>query len=112
MNLAEKHCIPCREAGVKPMAREQALPLLATLTGWEMEADGMAITRRWSFKNFAQSLDFVNRVGDIAEAEHHHPDVHFGWGYACVRLQTHSIGGLHENDFVLAAKINTLGNES
>ena len=110
MNLAEKHCTPCHAAGVKPLDSVDAKRLLAAIDGWEMEADAKAISCRRTFKNFKQALDFVNRVGLLAEEENHHPDLSFGWGYVTLRLHTHSIGGLHENDFVLAAKINTLGN--
>ncbi len=76
--------------------------------GWELANDGKAIKRRFTFKNFAQALDFVNKAGEIAESEGHHPDISFGWGYADIMLWTHAIGGLHENDFIVASKINAL----
>jgi 4a-hydroxytetrahydrobiopterin dehydratase len=67
-----------------------------------------AIRRKFTFRNFAESLAFVNQVAAVAETENHHPDIEFGWGYAVFTLYTHDIGGLHENDFIVAAKINAL----
>jgi len=85
------------------------MKLLADMSGWRVSEDGRHLTREWSFKNFARALDFVNQVSVIAEAENHHPDISFGWGYAKITLMTHDVGGLTENDFVLAAKFNALG---
>lgn len=104
--LAQKHCVPCQ--GQKPLETGEAEALLASIPGWEILPDGKWLARRFRFKNFLEALDFVNRAGAIAEAENHHPDIELGWGYANFRLQTHDVGGLHENDFVLAAKINGL----
>lgn len=81
---------------------------LAALPEWSLSTEGTAIHRRWKFKNYTQALDFVVRISDIAEGENHHPDIAFGWGFADVSLTTHSIGGLHRNDFIIAAKINQL----
>jgi pterin-4a-carbinolamine dehydratase len=69
---------------------------------------GAKITKEYKFKNFAEALSFVNRVGEIAEKEGHHPDINFGWGYVTITLQTHSINGLSRNDFILAVKINEI----
>ena len=69
------------------------------------------LERRFAFKTFAAALAFVNRVGDLAEQEGHHPDIVFGWGYASVLFYTHKIGGLHENDFIMAAKVSELYTE-
>ena len=74
--------------------------------GWELSADAKKISRKYKFKNFKEALVFVNKIGDIAEAEGHHPDLSFGWGKVTIELMTHAIGGLSENDFILAAKIN------
>ena len=82
--------------------------MLKEVPGWELANDGKAIKRRFKFKNFKTALAFVNKAGDIAEAEGHHPDITFGWGYAEFLLWTHAIGGLHENDFIMASKINQL----
>ena len=107
MNLAEKSCIPC-QGGMLPLNFEEAERLLAQTPGWSLIHDGARLERRFTFQSFSAALDFVNRVGDIAEREGHHPDICFGWGYATVVYYTHKIGGLHENDFVMAAKTNEL----
>ncbi len=105
--LAAKSCTPCR-GGTPPMTEQEALGYLPDAQGWELRDDGRRIERTFKFKNFKQALDFVNKTGELAEAEGHHPDITFGWGYATVSLHTHKIGGLHENDFIMAAKINEL----
>lgn len=105
MSLSEKSCVPCR-GGVAPLDLEQAQTLLAQAPGWSLTHDGTRLERRFTFKNFAAALEFVNQVGAIAEQQGHHPDICFGWGYATVEFYTHKIGGLHENDFVMAAKVN------
>lgn len=94
---------------MEPLSREAAGGLLAQLRGWAMDADAVRIEKDFAFKDFASALAFVDRVGAIAEEEDHHPDIEFGWGKARIRLSTHSIGGLSENDFILAAKIDALG---
>jgi 4a-hydroxytetrahydrobiopterin dehydratase len=106
-SLDQRHCTPCR-GGVEPLGEAAAKALLSDLPAWQLADDAKRIRRDFSFKNFAQSLAFVNEVGAIAEAEGHHPDITFGWGYAAIVLQTHKIDGLHENDFILAAKIDAL----
>ena len=83
--------------------------MLDQVPGWELADSGKRITRCYKRKDFAEALAFVNRIGAVAEEEGHHPDITFGWGYVTVELFTHKIGGLHENDFILAAKINGLG---
>lgn len=107
MNLSEKSCVPCR-GGVSPMSADQAQSQLAQTPGWSLTHDATRIERRFKFKNFAKALNFVNQIGEIAEQEAHHPDICFGWGYAKVEFYTHKIGGLHENDFIMAAKLNGL----
>ena len=107
MTLSEKHCVPCRK-DMGALSPADAETFLKALTGWELIDAGKMLSKRWTFKNFAQALAFVNRIGEIAETENHHPDIAFGWGYVTIRLQTHRIGGLHENDFILAAKIDKL----
>ena len=106
-NLENQHCTPCR-GGVAPLDQAAAETYLVIVPNWRLAADGKRISRDFRFKNFAESLAFVNAVGTIAEAEGHHPDIHFGWGYASISLQTHKIDGLHENDFILAAKIDAV----
>ena len=104
-DLASKTCTPCK-GGTPPLDRAEAEALMERVPGWALENGARRLERGFKFKNFAQALAFVNRIGEIAEAEGHHPDIAFGWGYARVTLFTHKIGGLHENDFIVAAKIN------
>lgn len=80
--------------------------LLARLPGWSV--DGGRLARTWRFADFARGLDFVNRVGTLADQANHHPDVHLAWGRVRVEIWTHSAGGLTANDFVLAARIDRL----
>ena len=105
--LAQRSCTPCR-GGVPPLDPEAARRLLAGVPGWELAKDASTIRRSYHFRDFREALAFVGHVGALAEAEGHHPDVSFGWGYATVSLQTKKIKGLHENDFILAAKIDQL----
>jgi 4a-hydroxytetrahydrobiopterin dehydratase len=103
--LAAKSCTPCR-GGVPPLARAAAEGFLAEVLDWSLEDQGRRIERSFRFRNFRQAFAFVGKVAELAEAEGHHPDVSFGWGYARVTLYTHKIRGLHENDFIMAAKID------
>jgi 4a-hydroxytetrahydrobiopterin dehydratase len=105
--LAEKTCTPCR-GGIPPMTREEAERFVGNAPGWGLRDNATRIERPFRFPDFAAALAFVNEVGAIAEREDHHPDISFGWGYATVSLHTHKIKGLHENDFIMAAKINQL----
>jgi 4a-hydroxytetrahydrobiopterin dehydratase len=107
MDLAAKKCIPC-EGGVFPLTKDEAEALLAQLHGWELSDGAKKIEKSWKFADFAQALAFVNKIGAIAEEENHHPEIEFTWGKVEVELSTHSIGGLSENDFILAAKIDAL----
>jgi 4a-hydroxytetrahydrobiopterin dehydratase len=108
MALDAKTCTPCR-GGIPPLARSEAQALLAQAPGWALDETATRISRRFTFPDFATALAFVQRVGDIAESEGHHPDIALGWGYAEVTFYTHKIKGLHENDFIMAAKVNKLG---
>ncbi len=106
--LARKHCGPC-EGNVKPMPREQAAALAAQVPHWAISADGVRIRREWRVRDFMTGLDFFRRVGDVAEAEGHHPDLHLvSYRQVAIELWTHAAGGLTENDFILAAKIDEL----
>ncbi|MFN2426212.1 MAG: 4a-hydroxytetrahydrobiopterin dehydratase [Candidatus Binatia bacterium] len=102
--LSTRRCVPCRE-GTPPLAAEAAAELLVELDDWSI-ADGPRLCRRWKFPDFSTALAFVNRIGTIADAEDHHPDITLGWGRVGVELWTHAAGGLTENDFILAAKID------
>jgi len=86
----------------------EAEVLLKQIPGWEISDDAKKISRKFKFKNFAEALAFTNRVGEIAESEGHHPDISLGWGRVAIELTTHAIKGLSENDFIVAAKINSL----
>jgi 4a-hydroxytetrahydrobiopterin dehydratase len=105
--LAAKTCTPCK-GGIPPLPRQDAERLLGQVPQWELRDDGLRIERTFKFRDFAAAMHFVQQVGALAESEGHHPDISFGWGYATVRLQTKKIKGLHENDFILAAKIDRL----
>jgi 4a-hydroxytetrahydrobiopterin dehydratase len=105
--LAEKRCVPCR-SGTPPLAGEELLKFEQELgAGWR-EVEGHHLEKEFAFKNFAQALAFVDRVGALAEQEGHHPDILLSWGRVRVTLFTHKAGGLTENDFILAAKIELL----
>ena len=106
MSLSSKSCVPC-SGGVPVLSEEEFAPLLAQLSGWSV-ADARRLGKSYEFPNFADALAFVNRVGEIAEREGHHPDVSFGWGYARLVIYTHAVGGLTESDFILAAKIDEI----
>lgn len=105
--LDNKNCVPCR-GGVPVLESAQARAMLADVPGWELAMDGKSISRRIKLKNFKTALALVNKVGEVAEKEGHHPDIMLGWGYAEFKMWTHAIGGLHENDFIMASKINKL----
>ena len=106
--LTRKHCTAC-EGGVPPLSQKQVQDFLAALPHWRLTADGQRIRREWRVKNFVTALDFFHRVGQIAEAEGHHPDLHLvGYRNVAIELWTHAISGLSENDFILAAKIDQL----
>jgi 4a-hydroxytetrahydrobiopterin dehydratase len=105
--LADKVCTPCR-GGIPPLTREEAQTFQAQAPDWELRDDASRIERTFRFANFKEALAFVQKVGEIAESEGHHPDIGFGWGYATVSLSTKKIKGLHENDFIMAAKIDRL----
>jgi 4a-hydroxytetrahydrobiopterin dehydratase len=91
----------------KKMTADEAEKLIVETKGWQVSSDGL--TKRFEFPNFAESLAFVNRVGEIAEAADHHPDITFGWGYAELRTTTHDRGGITDVDFDLVSKIDRLG---
>ena len=105
-DLASRVCEPCR-GDVPPLDAEAIAPLLAKLEGWTC-VDDHHLTKRYTFANFLEALDFVNRVGAVAEAQDHHPDLSLGWGWATVTIWTHKIDGLTESDFVFAAKCDTV----
>jgi 4a-hydroxytetrahydrobiopterin dehydratase len=105
--LGQKTCTPCR-GGIPPLTSEEAERFRAEAPDWELRDDARRIERTFRFPNFRDALAFVDKVGELAEAEGHHPDVSFGWGYATVSLSTKKIKGLHENDFIMASKIDRI----
>jgi len=106
-NLAGKTCVPC-QGGVPRLDLDVARQLIGRLKSWRLNEDATRIERNFEFKNFADAQTFCNLVGNLAEQEGHHPDINLGWGYCTVTFQTHKIRGLHENDFIMAAKVNEL----
>lgn len=107
VDLAKKRCAPC-ERGTIPLFRPQAEKLLKEIKNWSLSPDGKSITKLLTFKNYSEAMDFANRITPIAETEGHHPDLSIGWGRVGIVLSTHAIGGLSENDFILAAKIDKI----
>ena len=105
--LVGKSCTPCK-GGIPPLTAEEAERFQKQVPKWELRDEARQIEHTFRFKNFGEALSFVQKVGELAEAEGHHPDISFGWGYAKVALQTKKIKGLHENDFIMAAKIDRL----
>ena len=111
-DLSKKKCIPC-EGGIPGFEITEIHKYLKMVDGWEVKSDESKIyylLKKFNFKNFLESQNFVNKVGDISEKEGHHPDITFGWGYAKIVITTHAIEGLSENDFILAAKIDQIFN--
>ncbi len=111
-DLTKKKCMPC-EGGVLPFDISEIHKYQKKVDGWEIikgEQEIFFLSKKFKFENFLKSQDFVNDVGKISEEEGHHPDILFGWGYAEIKVTTHAIKGLSENDFILAAKIDKISN--
>lgn len=104
MGLAEKTCVPCR-GGVPPLTAEQIKPLVSQVDSWNV-VQNHHLEKEFKFQDFKTALDFVNKVGGIAEEQGHHPDIYLAWGKARVTIWTHKIDGLTESDFILAAKVD------
>jgi 4a-hydroxytetrahydrobiopterin dehydratase len=105
--LAEQSCTPCR-GGVPPLTQEEAAEYHKQAPDWEILDSATRIERTYRCKNFRDAFAFVERAAALAEAEGHHPEIRFGWGYATVSLFTKKIKGLHENDFIMAAKLDRI----
>jgi 4a-hydroxytetrahydrobiopterin dehydratase len=103
--LARKKCQPC-EGGVAPLDAEQIRPMLKGLDGWAL--DGKSIAKTYKFKNYFETMAFVNAAAWVSHREDHHPDMLVSWGECRVSYWTHAIGGLSENDFICAAKLDAL----
>ncbi len=100
-------CVGC-EGGIPALSRPEADALLVQLKNWQITSDGKWLTQRFTFKNFYQTMAFVNAVAWIANQENHHPDLNIGYDYCVVNYQTHAVLGLTQNDFICAAKIDQL----
>ena len=106
--LTAQRCEPC-EGGVAPLTRDEAQALMGQLNGdWSLTEDATEIRRDFNFKGFYKTMGFVNALAWVANAENHHPDLQVGWGHCHVRYTTHAIGGLSQNDFICAAKVDAL----
>jgi 4a-hydroxytetrahydrobiopterin dehydratase len=109
-DLHNKNCIPCR-GGIPAFDLTEIHKYLKKIDGWDVKKNkenSFFLEKNFKFEDFLKSQNFVNKVGDIAEKEGHHPDISFGWGYAEVKIFTHKINGLVESDFILAAKIDKI----
>lgn len=104
--LSSRQCVPCR-GGVPPLQGEEITNLLVQLRGWDVIGQHH-LQKSYRFSNFREAQSFVNRVGELAEEQGHHPDICFGWGQAEIKIWTHKINGLTESDFILAAKIDEI----
>lgn len=105
--LSKKECVPCK-GGIPPLKGAALDDLHRQLHADWAVVDGHHLERSFKFKDFRQALEFTNRIGELAEAQGHHPDIHLAWGKVVVTLWTHKIGGLAESDFVYAAKVDAL----
>ena len=111
-DLINKKCVPC-EGGVPALDISEIHKYQKKVDGWDIiknEKKVYLLEKKFTFKNFLESQNFVNRIGVVAEQEGHHPEILFGWGYAKINITTHAIEGLSENDFILAAKIDKITN--
>ena len=106
-DLMAKVCVPC-QGGIPPLTLAEAEAYLVDTPGWELSESATRLRGAFKFEDFQTAMDFVQKIGAVAEQEGHHPDIEFGWGYANILIYTHKINGLHENDFILAAKINDI----
>jgi len=108
VDLTQKHCVPC-EGGDPPLPQNKEDELIAQVPSWQLLRDeARKIRRQFKFKNFKEAVSFVNKVADIAETEGHHPDIKIVYNKVQLDLFTHAVGGLSENDFIMAAKIDRL----
>jgi 4a-hydroxytetrahydrobiopterin dehydratase len=109
MDLLKKKCVPCEDKSIKPLGREDAQDYLDEISGWTLDPKGIMIFKEYKFKDFIGAINFVERVADVAEMEEHHPDIHIYYNKVVLELSTHNIGGLSENDFIVAAKVDVMG---
>ena len=107
-HLSQHHCVPC-EGGLDPLTRKEFAPYLEIVKEWEVSSDEKEIVREFKLKDFKTALEFINKIGEIAEAEGHHPDINLHrWNNVKISLSTHAVKGLSVNDFVVASKIDLI----
>lgn len=106
-SLTAKKCTPC-QGGVLPFSIQEAQTYVGQIPGWEVIDQGTKLKRTFHGNDFTSAMRLANEVGELCEEEGHHADITFGWGYCRVVFQTHKINGLHDNDFIMAAKVNDL----
>ncbi len=107
-SLRAKKCRPC-EGGIEKLSAQEAAEQLKSLTGWRIGQDGQRLEKEWLVKSFRDGINFLDLVAEVAEAENHHPEIHLtGFRHVWIEIWTHAVGGLTENDFILAAKIDLL----
>ena len=109
-DLVARRCVPC-EGGVPALTPDRVAQLMPQVPDWQLSADGASISRELRFRDFHQTMAWVNAVAWIAHQEDHHPDLEVGYGRCLVRYTTHAIGGLSDNDFICAAKVDALAPE-
>lgn len=108
--LSAATCTAC-QGGIPPMPRVEAEKYLAQTPGWELRDEATKLRRKFTFGNFMEAMAFAQKVGELCEREGHHPDISMGWGYCTVVFQTHKINGLHDNDFIMAAKVSDMAGQ-
>ena len=108
MKLTQKKCIPCEDKSVKPFSKKDIAPYMKQVPKWELAKNSKKISRTWLLKDFVAAIKFVNAIGKVAEKNAHHPDIVISYNKVTLELWTHSIGGLSENDFIVAAKIDAM----
>jgi 4a-hydroxytetrahydrobiopterin dehydratase len=106
-NLLKKKCVPCEDGG-EPLGRADAQDYLDEISGWKLDEKAQRISKEYKFQDFIGAINFVERVADVAEEEGHHPDIHIHYNKVMLELWTHAIGGLSENDFIVATKVDAM----
>ncbi len=107
-DLLKKKCTPCEGKGIKPFTKAEAEDYLAQTSLWILDAEAKKISKQYKFQDFIGSINFVNKISEIAEEEGHHPDIKINYNKVALELTTHAVGGLSVNDFIMAAKIDAV----
>lgn len=108
MKLKDKKCVPCEDSKTKPLTSHEAKSLLKSVPEWTLAKNVKKISRTWIFSDFMTAMKFINKIAKVAEKQGHHPDIYIWYNKVTVEFSTHSIGGLAENDFIMAAKVDVL----